>query len=70
MVVYDLVKDKASVYDVDRILALIVEGEKNHGIRYFGVPSGYEFSSLLEGIRAIGTGMLPLADATKKSLAD
>jgi len=67
LVVYDLVKDKvkASTYDVDRVPALIVEGEKNHGIRYFGVPGGYEFSSLLEGIRAIGTGMLTLSDATK-----
>ena len=25
-------------------------GEKDYGIRFFGIPSGYEFSTLIEAI--------------------
>ncbi|MFW6082734.1 MAG: thioredoxin family protein, partial [Chloroflexota bacterium] len=45
--IYDFVEDKETVdaYDIDKIPAVAVIGEKDYGIRFFGIPSGYEFTS-------------------------
>jgi len=71
LVIYDLVQDKekADAYGVDRVPVVIVEGERDYGIRFFGIPSGYEFSSLIEDIIAAGTGKTTLSEATKKKLS-
>jgi glutaredoxin-like protein len=71
LVIYDLVRDKekANVYGVDRVPAVIVEGERDYGIRLFGIPSGYEFPSLIEDIIDVGTGKTALSEATKKKLS-
>jgi glutaredoxin-like protein len=31
-------------------------GETDYGIRFYGIPSGYEFTSLLESILLVGSG--------------
>lgn len=71
LVIYDLVQDKerADAYGVKRVPAIIVEGEHDYGIRFFGIPSGYEFSSLIEDITAVGTGKTTLSEATKNKLS-
>ena len=43
-------KDKVEEYKVDKVPATIIAGDKDYGIRYYGIPSGYEFSTVLEGI--------------------
>ena len=50
--VFDFVKDAALAkeYGVDKVPAIVVQGERDYGIRFFGVPSGYEFTTLIEGI--------------------
>jgi len=62
-------QQKAKTYGVQLVPAVIVEGEKDHGIRFFGTPDGYEFSSLVEDILAIGTGTTPLSQASREKLA-
>jgi glutaredoxin-like protein len=54
--VYDFVGDSkiAEQYGVDKIPAVVIAGEKDYGVRFYGIPSGYEFSSLIEGIVAVG----------------
>jgi glutaredoxin-like protein len=54
--VHDFVADKdlAERYGVDKIPATVLIGEKDYGVRFYGVPAGYEFSVLVEEIRAIG----------------
>lgn len=49
---YNLINDTDQVakYGVDKTPAIVVKGEEDYGIRYYGIPSGYEFSSLLEDI--------------------
>ena len=37
-------------YGVDKIPATVVVGKNDYGIKYYGVPSGYEIASLLEDI--------------------
>jgi glutaredoxin-like protein len=51
-------KSEADQLGVDKIPAtvLIDENGKDFGIRFYGIPSGYEFTSLLEAIILLGTG--------------
>jgi glutaredoxin-like protein len=69
--IYDFVagKDKADVYGIDKIPAIAVVGKKDTGIRFYGIPSGYEFSSLIEDILMVSHGESGLSDATKKAVA-
>ncbi len=64
--VYDLTKDsaKAAEYRVDKVPAICVAGDKDYGIRYYGVPAGYEFSTLLALVELVGrrdSGLKPEA---------
>ena len=44
-------RDKVALYNIDKIPATVVEaGGKDYGIRFYGIPGGYEFSSLLHAI--------------------
>jgi len=53
---------------VDKIPAIVVKGERDYGVRFYGVPAGYEFSSLLEAIKAVSPGESGLAPETKEAL--
>jgi glutaredoxin-like protein len=68
--VYDLVADadKAKEYGVDKIPATVLIGRKDYGIRYYGVPAGYEFASLLEDILMVSAGDSGLAETTRERL--
>ncbi len=50
--VYDFVadKEKAEEYGIDKIPALVLLGDRDYGIRFFGIPAGYEFTTLVEDI--------------------
>ena len=74
--VYDFVADKeiAEQHNVDKIPATVVmrggEQPKDYGIRYYGIPSGYEFSSLIEDIKLIASAESGLSAPTKQWVAD
>lgn len=59
-------------HNLDRAPGLAVIGSEDtpadYGIRYFGIPSGYEFSSLIQDIIMVGTGESGLAEATRTAL--
>ena len=69
--VYDFVLDKkkAEEYSVDKIPAIAVVGTKDYGLRYYGIPSGYEFTSLIEDIIAVSQGDSGLPAPTREALA-
>ncbi|MCR4406290.1 MAG: thioredoxin family protein [Anaerolineae bacterium] len=69
--IYDFVadKDKAEEYGIDKIPAIAIIGEKDYGIRFYGIPSGYEFTSLFEDIIDVSRGESALLEPTKKALA-
>ena len=69
--VHDLLKDAylATEYGVEKIPALVMTGKNKGKVRFFGIPSGYEFSTLIEGIKAVSQGTSDLSEATKKELA-
>ncbi len=69
--VYDFVKDAAIAESlgVDKAPAVAVVGKKDYGIRMFGIPSGYEFGSLIESIKLVSEGDSGLSPETKKQVA-
>jgi len=70
--VYDFVADvaKAKEYGVDKVPAIIVLGEKDYGVRFYGLPYGYEFQTFLEGVISVSTGKTDLSEETKKKLKE
>jgi alkyl hydroperoxide reductase subunit AhpF len=48
---------------------VVVEGAQDYGIRFLGMPGGYEFSNLIDSIIAVSTGEAGLTDETKTALA-
>ncbi len=68
--VYNFVNDKeiAGKYNIDKIPATLIEGEKDYGIRYYGIPSGYEFSSLIEDIVDVSKGDSRLSQKSRELL--
>jgi alkyl hydroperoxide reductase subunit AhpF len=43
-------KDKVAEFGVDRVPAIAIVGAVDRGLRFYGAPSGYEFTSLLDAI--------------------
>ena len=70
--VYNFVTDKemAEKYNVDKIPATVIEGTKDYGIRYYGIPSGYEFSSVLEDIVDVSKGDSGLSEESRQLLKE
>jgi glutaredoxin-like protein len=68
--VYNFVTDegKAQEYDVDKIPAIAIIGARDYGVRYYGIPSGYEFTSLIEDIVDVSRGESGLMPETKKAV--
>ncbi len=62
----------AKTYGVDKIPAIVVLGggqqPKHHGIRFYGIPSGYEFSSFIEDLRLVGGGPVALTPNTRQAI--
>jgi len=50
-------KEDVEKYGVDKVPAIILldENGNDYGIKFYGIPSGYEFTSLLEDILILGT---------------
>ena len=53
---------------VDKIPATVVANSRDYGIRFYGIPAGYEFSSLLEAIVMVSRGESGLAQESKSLL--
>jgi glutaredoxin-like protein len=70
--VYDFVSDafKAKEYGVDKIPALAIIGEKDYGVRIYGIPYGYELQTLIEAVINVSKGKTNLTDKTKSILLE
>jgi glutaredoxin-like protein len=75
--IYDFVDDKAAadLFGVDKIPAIVVlrveDGkDKDYGIRFYGIPSGYEFTSIIEDILDVSNGESGLQPKTKETVAE
>ena len=54
---------------IERIPAFVLEGAAKGRVRYFGIPSGYEFATLVEDIVDVSRGQTDLSPKTKEALA-
>lgn len=70
--VYDFVADaeKAKAYGIDKVPAIAIIGEKDYGVRFYGLPYGYELQTLLEGIIAVSRAKTDLPDEIKTRLRE
>jgi glutaredoxin-like protein len=67
----DVVRDKraADSLGVTRIPAFVLQGRAKGAVRYFGIPAGYEFSTLIEDLIDVSKGTTNLSDTTREILA-
>ncbi len=71
--VYNFINDREKVeeYKIDKIPAIVVAGkEKDYGIRFYGIPAGYEFSSLIAAIKMVSSGESGLSNETKEKIKE
>jgi glutaredoxin-like protein len=62
-------KDKVSEYGIDKVPATAVRNGKDYGIRFYGLPAGYEFATLLDAIVSVSQGDSGLKAENKEKLA-
>jgi len=69
--IYNFQLDKAQVaqYRVDKVPATVVAGAKDYGIRFYGVPMGYEFGAFLAAIKDVSRGGTDLSPESRAALA-
>ncbi len=70
--IYDFVKDDAEVmlYKIKKIPAIAIVGKSDFGIRYYGLPAGYELATMIDTIIDVSKGTTTLAQVIKKKLAE
>ena len=68
--VHDFVADAelAKQYGVDKIPAIVLLGAKDYGIRFYGLPYGYEFQTLMSGLAIVSQGKTALSEETKAKI--
>jgi len=47
---------EAEAFHVDKAPGIVIKTNMDYGVRYYGIPSGYEFGSLLEDIVDVSRG--------------
>lgn len=60
--------DLALRYGIARAPAIAVVGADDPGVRYYGMPAGYEFVTLLDLVLDVSRGQAGLAPATQAAL--
>lgn len=70
LVTKDFVGDEAEArrMGIERIPAFVLEGKAKGKVRFFGIPAGYEFSTLIEDLIDVSTGEVELSDTTRKTV--
>jgi glutaredoxin-like protein len=70
--VKDFIRDEAEAkrLGVDKIPAVVLlgQGDRDYGIRFYGIPAGYEFVSLMESLEMVSKGDSGLSPASRDKL--
>ena len=69
--IHDFVADQALAgqYKVDKIPGTVLMGDEDYGIRFYGIPAGYEFTTLIEDIVDVAKRDPHLTEDVKAELA-
>lgn len=63
-------KEKVAEYGVDKVPATVVRSDKDFArIRFYGIPAGYEFATLLDAILSVSQGDSGLDAKSREKLA-
>ena len=70
LTVHDLqaARDEAAAYGIDRVPAFVLKGAARGQVRFFGIPSGYEFSALIADLIDTSKGVTDLSEETRAYL--
>lgn len=63
--------EKARELNIERVPAIAVLGEKDYGIRFYGVPAGFEFTTFIAALELVAgrdSGLKPETRAQLKTL--
>ena len=70
--IYDFQKDKekVSLYNIDKIPAIVLldENDKDTGIKFYGIPGGYEINSFLHSLLEVSGEKSDLSEDTNKRI--
>lgn len=71
LTVHELSKAKEAAFalGIDRVPAFVIEGASRGRVRFFGIPSGYEFSSFISDLVDVSKGETDLSEETRQFLA-
>ena len=61
---------RAAQYGIERVPATVMMGERDYGIRLYGLPAGYEFAVLIETILLASSGRSGLDPQVRAALAE
>lgn len=53
---FQMDKEQVETYNIDKIPAIAVIGKEDYGIRFYGIPGGYEFTSFITAIQLVSKG--------------
>jgi alkyl hydroperoxide reductase subunit AhpF len=62
-------RDQAAAYGIEESPVVVVEGARDYGIRFLGIPNGYEFSNLIDSMIVASSGQAGLSAETTTALA-
>jgi len=62
-------KEEAAKYKIDKVPAFVIKSEeKDFGVKFYGIPAGYEFTSFFEALRMIAYNDAALGKSTLEEL--
>ncbi len=67
---FDKDADKVKRYNIKRTPAIVIEGDKDYGVRYYGMPAGHEFMTLIHGIINVSAKESGLSEKTVEKLKE
>ena len=67
---FDTDKDKVKQYSVKRTPAIVIEGDKDYGIRFYGIPAGHEFMTVIQALINVSSKSHSLSEITVSKLKE
>jgi alkyl hydroperoxide reductase subunit AhpF len=61
-------KEEAAALGIDRVPAFVLKGASRGRVRFFGIPSGYEFSAMIADLEDVSNGTTDLSAETREYL--
>jgi glutaredoxin-like protein len=64
----DAASKSATEFNVDMVPAIVIRGQANRPLRFFGLPSGPQFGAFIEALIETASGVFELQEQTRRTL--